>query len=179
MAQKTVTDYMMDWLSGLVNGAALVSTEKAGVIRTRWIDVVAATAPTIAGSGTVTFAEPVFGVWVTSMMVSAGTLPLTAINPVMRVGIDAANDAAALIMVPTTFPSGDPTADAGQITSFNIPLVYVGDTEAAGELRVAQINFPTEGLEIPVSSDGILRLDFGHNMTGITFILGIRTLEGI
>lgn len=161
------------------DGGALITDGLQGIARTRWIDVVAATLPTVAGSGTITFSNPVFGCRVTSMMVSAGTLPLTAINSVMRVAIDAANDAAAAILLPTTFPSGDPTADAGQITSFNIPLVYVPDTEAAGDLRVAQLDFPTAGIDIPVTRDGITRLDFGHNMTGITFILGITALEAV
>lgn len=156
---------------------SLVSDGFVGIARTRWIDVVAATLPTSAGSGTITFTTAVFGIRVTSMMVSAGTLPLTAINSVMRVGIDAANDAAAGLLLPTSFPSGDPTAEGGQITSFNIPLAYVPDTEAAGDLRAAQINFPASGLDINVSRDGITRLDFAHNMTGITFILGITALE--
>lgn len=179
MSQKALQDYMMDWLSGLVNGAAPVSDGFQGIARTRWIDVVANTLPTVAGSGTITFENPVFGVKVTSMMVSAGTMPLTAVNPIMRVAVDAANDAAAAILLPDTFPSGDPTADAGQITSFNIPLVYVPDTEAAGDLRVAQLNFPTAGIEIPVSRDGILRLDFAHDITGMTFILGVTALEEV
>lgn len=277
MAQKALNDYMMDWLSGLVNGAAPVSDGFQGISRTRWIDVVANTLPTVAGSGTITFENPVFGVKVTSMMVSAGTMPLTAVNPIMRIAVDAANDAAAAILLPDTFPSGDPTADAGQITSFNIPLVYVpgtgsvsvdvnaalvadadaavaastnlrllgysckesaagaavatfrimhgatvaGGTEVATqELAanasetvwfgddgiacangisidwiagtvdvtlyyttsprvVAQINFPTAGIEIPVSRDGILRLDFAHDITGMTFILGVTALEEV
>lgn len=161
------------------DGAALITDGFTGIARTRWIDVVAATLPTSAGSGTITFTTAVFGIRVTSMMVSAGTLPLTAINSVMRVGIDAANDAAAGLLLPTSFPSGDPTAEGGQITSFNIPLAYVPDTEAAGDLRAAQINFPSSGIDIPVTRAGVTRLDFAHNMTGITFILGVTALEGV
>lgn len=162
-----------------IGGAALVNDSFRGIARTRWVSVVAGTAPIAGTSGCITFTNPVFGVKVTSMMVSAGTMPLTAVNPVMRVAIDAANDAAALILLPTIFPSASTTADAGQITSFNIPFVYVPDTEAAGELRVGQINFPTSGIEIPVSRDGIYRLDFGHNVTGMTFIVGVTALEAV
>ncbi len=180
MAQKALSDYMMDWFSDLVDGAARVSDGLQGIARTRWIDVVANTLPTVAGSGTITFENPVFGVKITSMTAS-GTMPLTAVNPIMRVAVDAANDAAAAILLPDTFPSGDPTADAGQITSFNIPLVYVPDYNDAGaaDQRVAQINFPTSGIEIPVSRDGILRLDFAHDITGMTFILGVTALEEV
>lgn len=161
------------------NGAARVTDGFQGIARTRWIDVVAATAPTVAGSGTITFTNPVFGVWVDSVILSSGTIALTANNWTIRCAVDAANDAAAAILLPTTFPSGDPTADGGQIMSFNVQPVWIPDTEAAGDLRVGQITLPRP-VEIPVTRDGILRLDFAHNIaTTTTIILGIRALEAV
>ena len=167
---------------GGVGNAALVTTG-AGIRTTRWIDVECGTAPTVAGSGTITWDWPVFGIRVESaLLVTTDVLPLTAFNPVVRWAAGAANDAAALIMLPTTFPSGDPTAEWFQTGSFNLTPAYIPDYNDAGaaDQRIALLNLPAVGVEIPVTSDGVERVDFAHNLgANMTLLLCVSALRSL
>lgn len=152
----------------------------AGILRTHFIDVVHATLPTEAGSGTIVYDNgPVDNPKITSIYVSAGSLPLTANNNwIIRYAIDSANDTEAGVLLPTTFPTASEQPVAGQVMSFNPELSYVPDTEAAGDLRVVNLIIPNGGIEIPVL--GVSRLDFAHNFgAGVTVILGVSATEQV
>ena len=185
-SQGTVQVFTEDSSSGTtvsvksIAGAALV-TDGQGIARTRFVDVVSATAagtaPTLAGTGTITFVSGVKAVVVESATLISGTVAVVLNNFTVRYAVDAANDAAAAILLPTAFPSHGATTELGQTGSFN--LLPVSTTNAAGSAWLAQLILPAP-FPIDISEDGILRLDFAHNIaTTVTIRLGIRTLEAV
>lgn len=163
-------------------GATVVSdaADARGFARTRFIDVVASTLPTIAGSGTIIFPNPVRAITIQSVMVSAGSVPLTAINTVIRYAYGAINDGAAALLLPTAFPGGDPTAEGMQIGSLNLIPVYLPDYNDAGAVdqRICQLVLPPNNKEITLES-GVSRFDLAHNITGVTLIFGIAAVEEV
>ena len=168
------------WNKISISGAALVTDGIQGVARNRFISVTTNTLPTLAGSGCATFISPgVKGITIDSVRVVSGTLLLTAnADYTVRYAIDAANDAAAAILVPLAAPTSSATADAGQVRSFCLTPIFVPDTEAAGDLRVGQLILPAP-VYIDVS-DGILRLDFVHQIgTAVVLQFGISAVEEV
>ena len=161
-------------------GATHVTDGLSGVARNRFISATTGTLPTLAGSGCATWVSPgVRGVVIDSVRVISGTLSLAAnADLTVRYAVDAANDAAAAILLPATPNTSSATADVGQVGSFCLQALMVPDTEAAGDLRVVQLILPAP-VYIDVS-DPILRLDLIHNI-GTTVVLqfGIRALEAV
>lgn len=160
------------------SGLIYVTDSIVGVARNRIISVVADTLPTLAGTGVASWASPgVKGIVVEGVVVTAGTIALTgAINTRIRYAIDAANDAAAALLLPDATPAASATSDIGQVGGFNLKQEFVPDTEAAGDLRVAR--FTMEPYYIDVS-EPITRLDFAHDIAGVTLTFSIRAVEGI
>jgi hypothetical protein len=110
-------------------------------------------------------------------LTAADVISLAANNWAIRVGIDAANNAAAALLLPTTFPTGSPTKISGQVFIFNIKPVFMPDTEAAGDLRLVHVVMDAP-VRIPVSSSGITRLDFAHNIgANMTLNFGVSAVE--
>ena len=153
----------------VTNGAAKVSdaANPQGIVRTRWISVATDTLPVVATSGVASFASPgVKGIVISAVRIVSGTPPInaTTTNYTVRYSVDAANDAADAVLLPTTFPSSSATTNVGQIGAFNVTPVFIPDTEAAGDLRISQII-----LEKPVYidvTDPITRLGLAHNIGG-------------
>jgi len=164
---------------GDASGATLVAdpNNPAGMMVTHFINVEPATAPVAGTSGAITYSAPVVNPTITSVYLTSGdVIALAATNWVIRVAIGSANDAAAAIALPTTFPTGAQTAVTGQVFSFNLKPVSLADTEAAGDLRLFQIYI--DPIEIPVSGSGISRLDFAHNLAaGMTLVFGVTAVE--
>jgi hypothetical protein len=138
-----------------------------------------ATAPTLAGSGYIAFTLPVRNPTITSVtLTAADVISLAAQNWTIRVAIDPANEAAALLSLPTTFPTGSPDPVVGQVWSFNLKPIMLSDTEAAGDLRVWQIVLDT-AIEIPTSS-AISTLAFAHNLNaGMTLVFGVSAVREV
>ena len=166
------------WAQTSTAGAALVydTANPSGIGLKFWLDVVAATLPTEAGSGCILHTNGFRNPKISSVMVSAGTVPLTAINTTVR-WCFAESDAAAAILLPTTFPSGLSSNQAFDSGSFNLIPQYVPDTEAAGDLRVCQLVLPPD-LEIQTSA-AVTRFYMAHNITGVTLIFGIGAVEEV
>ena len=168
------------WNKTGTDGAAHVTDGISGVARNRYITVTTDTLPVLATSGVATYTSPgVRGIKITGVRLVSGTVPLTgAINWVVRYAVDAANDAAAALLLPDTTPTSSATADIGQVGAFNVMPVYIPDTEAAGDLRVGAIT-----LAAPVYidvTDPITRLDFVHDIGGsVVLQLTIEALEAV
>lgn len=160
-------------------GGALYAADVAnpsGIALEFWLDVVAATLPTEATSGCIRHENGFRNPKISSVMVSAGTVPLTNINTTVR-WCFAESDAAAAILLPATFPVGLPSVQAYDSGSFNLIPVYVGDTEAAGDLRVCQLVLPPD-VEIQTSA-AVTRLYMAHSITDVTLIFGIAAVEEV
>ncbi len=168
------------WIS--ISGAALVTTDVPGVARNRLISATTNTLPTLAGSGCATYVSPgVRGIVINSVRVVSGTLLLTAnADYTVRYAVDAANDAAAAILLPLTVNTSSATTDIGQVGSFCLTPVFVGDWNDVGvaDQRVGQLILPSP-VYIDVSA-GILRLDFVHQIgTALVLQFGISAVEAV
>jgi hypothetical protein len=164
----------------LDGGWEKIHVDAIGVARTRWVNVLTATAPVEATSGWARFIAPVRRVEILSLrVVSLTSFALTqGADWTVRYAINPVHDAHALLMIPTAAPTGSATAEGGEIGSFNVIPIFVPDTEAAGDLRVANIDLPPN-LKIDLAS-GITSLAFTHNIgTAVLMQLHIRALEAI
>lgn len=144
-----------------------------GIARTRWVDVAHATLPVAATSGVLTYTDPVCAITVDSIALAAGSaaLPVAGGNYTIRYAYDAGNDTEAGILLPVAFPSGNASTERYQIGSFNVQPTYLG-YDAATDIVVITLPKP---IEIPITSDGVSRLDFAHNLgAGVVVTLGVR-----
>ena len=141
-----------------------------GLARNRFISATTGTLPTLAGSGCAVWLPPgARGIVINSVRVVSGTLP-TAANAdlTVRYAVDAANDAAAAILVPVTPNASSATADIGQVDSFCLDI-----------RQLTGVVMRMDPVYIDVSA-GITRLDLIHNI-GTTLVLqfGIRAVEKV
>lgn len=166
-------------LRGTADGAAVVSdaANPSGLCITHFINVEPATAPIENTSGMIAWDYPVCNPIITSVYLTAGdVIALAATNWTIRVAIDPPNDAAALLALPTTFPTGSSDAVVGQVWSFNLKPFMITDYNDVGvaDQRVFQIILDNP-IEIPVVGDGIRKLAFAHNLAaGMTLVFGVQ-----
>lgn len=161
MAQKTLTDYMMDWLSGLINGAARVISGEVGQSRNQIVSVSADTLPVLATSGVAWWDSPgVKGIVISGVRVVSGTVPLTNENWRVRYSINAPNDAVDGAWLPVVTPPAAAGVDIGPVGGFDVTPIVVPHTVDAS--RIMQIILPNP-VEIPVSTP-ITRLGLAHNI---------------
>lgn len=149
----------------------------SGVLRTKVIQVLNATAPTEAGTGTAIFTTP----GVSKIAITGGYLGGTAIvgttviNTAVRWALNSLNDAAAALRVPATPPGHSATVDLGMTGMFNIPLI--SNSDVTPDLLLSKFYE-----EIPVdtasSGNSVVRIDFGHNLgTGVELFLFVSAIE--
>lgn len=153
-----------------------------GLAQTRWVTVVGDTVPTLAGSGCITYINNAYSVKIDSVRITAGNAALLALvvagtaNLVVRAAIDAASDAAALDLLPDAFPSSSLSINAGQIRSFVLTAKVVSAALDANRVVILELPYP---VDLEISLDGILRLDFVHDLTGVTLQFGVSAVEAV
>ena len=161
------------WIQTRIAGATLVATTKPGIARHRWVDVAHNTLPVEATSGVFkAFAPGIKNVWVDSVRISAGTIPLTTTNFRVRFSIDSPDDGIDALLLPITEPTSDGDADIGQVRSFNLTPVLVSTT-------LLTVILP-QPILLYDGDDPILRVGFVHNLgTGVTVQLGLSAEEEV
>jgi len=167
------------WLPIRISGAALVATTKPGIARNRWVNVAHGTLPIEATSGVFkAFTPGVKNVFLHSIYLVAGPVPLTTTNWRVRYAIDSPDDSIDALLLPVTEPTADGDADIGQVFSFNVEPIVLPHTLDAS--RVIWLRTPPEPIPIYTGDDPILRVGFVHNLgTGVTIQLGLSATEDV
>lgn len=155
-----------------------------GIATYRWISVTGDTASTLAGSGCATYTVAVHSPVIDSIRIVSGQAALLTLvvagtaNLVCRVALDAGNDAAALALLSDTFPTSSRSDNAGQIRSFTLVAKVI--SAALDTNRAVILELPENINELlKVSSAGITRLDFVHELAGVVLQFGIAAVEAI
>jgi len=185
MAGNTSTLDLGNVRIDVVNGAAVVSdtANPQGIVRTRYVSVTGDTAPIVATSGVLTYTAPgARGHVINSVRIVSGHAALLALvvagtaNLDVRVGIDNASDAAALALLPDTYPSSSATTDHGQIEAFSlIPIIVSAVLDAT---RVVYLKLPARKVYLDVTSP-ITRLDFVHELAGVVLQFQVSAVEEV
>lgn len=157
-------------LSG--SAVTIVGTSQPGIARNRQVVFSSSSATSV------TWLSPgVKGIVIDSVHVTGGAPSLSGSdNFRVRYAVDAANNAAADLLLPNAFNNSASDVDIGQVGSFNLQQHYVPDTEAAGDLRVARLTMEPHTINV---SEPIRRLDFIHNITGVTLAFIILAVEEV
>ena len=174
------------WLKISSGGTAHVADPDnlPGIATYRWVSVTGDTASTLAGSGCATYTVAVHSPVIDSIRIVSGQAALLALvvagtaNLVIRAALDAGNDAAALALLPDTFPASSRSDNAGQIRSFTLVAKVVSAALDANRVVILELP-PNIGDLLHVSATGITRLDFVHELAGVVLQFGIAAVEAV
>jgi hypothetical protein len=169
------------------NNAAHVTDGQVGIARSRMLTVIGDTAPTTAGTGSIPYeGAGVRGVVFDSVFVPAAShaalLALVvagATNLTVRVALNAANDATALLLLPDTFPATGAATSANElmeVRTFNLLVTIIPAALDAG--RAVQLSIAGGSKDLDIGAP-ITRLDVVHELTGVTLQFGVFAVEGV